>query len=69
MAVESITSQNEIDDLQGTALVRRFTGGPQGQTILERAAISALEEQDAIAEALMETRMRALYQDSDRTSV
>jgi hypothetical protein len=69
MAVESVTSRNEIEDLQGTTLVQRFTGELQGQTTLERAAITALQEQDAIAEELMEARMRALLEDSDRKLV
>jgi hypothetical protein len=69
MAVESVASRNEIEDLQGKALVRRFTGELQGRTTLERAAISALQEDEAIAEELMEARMRALLEDSDRRSV
>jgi hypothetical protein len=69
MTVESVISRNEIEDLQGRALVRRFTGELQGQTTLERATISALQEEDTIAEELMEARMRALLHDSDRESV
>jgi hypothetical protein len=69
MAVESVASRNEIENLQGGALVRRFTGELQGETTLERAAISALQEDDAIAEELMEARMQALLEDSDRKSV
>ncbi|EFQ94164.1 hypothetical protein PTT_08250 [Pyrenophora teres f. teres 0-1] len=65
MIVASASSRSDIEKFEGAALVRRFTDELKGQTTLERATISAQQEQDAFVEKQMEARMRELYKDSD----
>ncbi|EDU45003.1 hypothetical protein PtrSN002B_011279 [Pyrenophora tritici-repentis] len=65
MIVANATSRVDIEKFEGAALVRRFTDELKGQTTLERATISAQQEQDALIEEQMEARMRALYKDPD----
>jgi len=69
MVITSANSRNDNSTFEGTAIVRRFTSELQGQSTLERAAIGAQQEQDAIEEAQMEAQMRALFEDNDRRSV
>ena len=69
MAVEGAALRNAIESLEGQTLVRRFTDELTGQTTLELAAISIQQEDDVVAEAKAEARMRALYRDEDRKSV
>ncbi|KAF1828580.1 hypothetical protein BDW02DRAFT_574757 [Decorospora gaudefroyi] len=63
MAIASTVLLCEMDNLKGKALVRRFTDELGGRTTLERAAISAQQEQDVLAEEQLGARMRALFQD------
>ncbi|RYN64160.1 hypothetical protein AA0118_g4286 [Alternaria tenuissima] len=65
MSVEGAFARNEVEHQEGLTLVRRFTGELKGDTTLEHATTSAQQEQDAIAEARMEARMRALLQDEN----
>lgn len=69
MSVEGAFSRNAVEHQEGLTLVRRFTGELKGDTTLERAATSAQQEQDVIAEAQMEARMRTLLQDENPRSV
>ena len=69
MSVEAAFARNEVEHQEGLTLVRRFTGELKGDTTLEHATTSAQKEQDAIAEARMEARMRALLQDENPRSV
>lgn len=62
MTVASASSRDEIENLEGTVLVRRFTNGLNGQTTLERATISAQQEQDAENKKRMDERMRTLME-------
>ncbi|KAF3039788.1 hypothetical protein E8E12_009144 [Didymella heteroderae] len=50
----------------GLVLVRRFTDELKGETTLERAAISAQEQDNANEKALRRRRMEALYRDPGR---
>ncbi|KAH7088210.1 hypothetical protein FB567DRAFT_559899 [Paraphoma chrysanthemicola] len=65
MAVNGVVVRDVVEQVEGRALVRRFTGELAGNTTLERAAISAQEEDDEIANAQMEARMRDLFQDEN----
>lgn len=59
----------ELQRQDGLLLVRRFTGDLEGNTTLERAAISAQQQQDAIEQAeraLRRRRMEALYREPGR---
>ncbi|KAH8708363.1 hypothetical protein GQ44DRAFT_470055 [Phaeosphaeriaceae sp. PMI808] len=67
MAVGNTIGRDEIEKFEGHMLVRRFTDELCGQTTLERATISVQQEQDAIAEEHIRTRMRALFEDEDRS--
>ena len=69
MAVMGAVIQNEIENVQGRALVRRFTDELTGQTTLECAAISAQQGDDVNADAQMEARTRGLFEDEDGKSV
>ncbi|CAN9086720.1 unnamed protein product [Alternaria alternata] len=65
MSVEDDFARNAVEHQEGLTLVRRFTGELKGDTTLERATTSAQQEQDVIAEAQMEARMRTLLQDEN----
>ncbi|CAN9105305.1 unnamed protein product [Alternaria alternata] len=69
MSVEDDFARNAVEHQEGLTLVRRFTGELKGDTTLERATTSAQQEQDVIAEAQMEARMRTLLQDENPRSV
>ena len=69
MAVMGAVMRDEIENVQGRALVRRFTGELTGQTTLECATITAQQDDDAIAVAQMEARTRGLFEDEDGKSV
>lgn len=66
MAIEAARARDEMERIEGQRLVRRFTDDLSGETTLERASISVQQEQDAIAEAQLEARVRALFEDEDR---
>lgn len=66
MASGETVQQNQIERSQGRMLVRRFTDGLSGQTTLERATITAQQEQDAQVEQDNAARMMSLYQDKSR---
>ena len=62
MTVASASSRDEIENFEGSVLVRRFTDELSGQTTLERATISAQQEQDAERKKMMKERMRVLIE-------
>ena len=60
---------SELQRQDGLSLVRRFTGDLEGNTTLERATISAQQQQDATqqaAKAVRRRRMVALFHEPEK---
>ena len=55
--------QKALRKEEGLVLVRKFTDELMGETTLERAAISAQQEQDTTEKELRRRQMQALYRD------
>lgn len=58
----------DMQKADGLVLVRRFTDELKGETTLERAAISAQQQQCETEKVIRRRRMEALYRDTDRDS-
>jgi hypothetical protein len=69
MATRNAGELDELEDLEGRILVRKFTDELTGKTTLEHAAKSAQRERDALAEARLRSRRRELFQDNENESV
>ena len=53
-------SRDEIEDLEGQTLVRKFTKTLEGRTTLERATMVSQEEQNALNDQQIEDRAQEL---------
>jgi hypothetical protein len=66
MTFESDVMRNAIESQQGQTLVRKFTNDLTGESTLERAAIKAQQENDALEYPEDIAEVRRLYQDDER---
>lgn len=65
MATRTGIMQSDLRKEDSLVIVRRFTDELQGETALERATVSAQQQQDATERADRRMRLQALYQDPD----
>jgi hypothetical protein len=59
------TRQTEMSRSEGLVLVRRFTDSLQGETMLERATISAQEKEVATERADRRMLLQSIYRDAE----